>query len=85
MTLLSVRSLRRWCMFNVSVSFSLVSIIEVAPPRTVARAEQPGQERSTGRERNCACRSALDTELETELHTVESLIADGQKAVRGSG
>ncbi len=79
--LMSVRSMRHWCAFNVD------SFLQPRLHHEVATA--PALSRSLGDLTNStqpdpaklsACRSAIETELETKLQSVESLIAKGQKA-----
>ncbi len=79
--LLSVRSMRRWCMFNVTSFLQPRIDHEVAAPAALSRAlSSLARNAPPDPAKLAACRSALDTELETELHTVDSLIANGQKA-----
>jgi hypothetical protein len=79
--LLSVRSMHHWCMFNVVSFLEPRTDHEVAAPASLSRALS-ALARNTAPDpaELAACRSALDTELETELRTVESLLANGQKA-----
>jgi len=79
--LLSVRSMRRWCMFNVTSFLQPRTDHEVAAPAALARAlgnlasNAPPEAKALA-----TCQSAIDTKLEAGLHTVESLIANGQLA-----
>jgi hypothetical protein len=79
--LLSVRSMRHWCMFNVDSYLQPRTGHEVAAPAALSRALS-SLARSTQPDpaELAACRSAIDTELESDLHTVESLIAHGETA-----
>ena len=79
--LVSMRSMRQWCVFNVD------NFVQPRVPHEVATAA--ALSRSLGDLTNStqpdpakldACRSAIETELETKLQSVESLIANGQKA-----
>src|SRR5882724_633679 len=78
--LLSVRSMRRWCMFNVTSFLQPRTDHEVAAPAALSRAlGSLASNAPPEANKLAACRSALDAELETELHKVESLIANGQQ------
>jgi len=79
--LLSVRSLRRWCMFKVTSFLQPHIDHEVATPAALSRALGTlARSAEADPAELAACRSALDAELATALHAVESLIANGQKA-----
>jgi dienelactone hydrolase len=79
--LLSVRSMRHWCMFNVTSFLQPRTGHEVAAPAALSRAlSSLARNTPPDPAELAACRSALDTKLETELHAVEALIAKGQKA-----
>lgn len=79
--LASMRSMRQWCVFNVDNFLQPRVGHEVAAAAALARSlgylvdnTQPDPAKLA------ACRSAIEAELETKLQSVESLIADGQKA-----
>ncbi|HMI36075.1 MAG TPA: PHB depolymerase family esterase [Steroidobacteraceae bacterium] len=79
--LLSVRSMRHWCMYNVTSFLQPRTDHEVAAPAALSRAlSSLARSAPTDPAALAACQSVLDTEMETELHAVESLIARGQKA-----
>ena len=79
--MMSVRSMRRWCMFN-TYSFLQPHVgHEVAPAAALARAldilvggTPPDPARLA------ACRSEIDSELETRFGHVQALIAAGKQA-----
>jgi hypothetical protein len=79
--LMSMRSMRHWCAFNVDSFLQPRVHHEVATAAALSRSlgdltnsTQPDPAKLS------ACRSAIETELETKLQSVESLIAKGQKA-----
>ena len=79
--LMSMRSLRQWCVFNVDSYVQPRLGHEVAPPTALSRALRslldavpPDPAKLT------ACRSAIDRELAAKLRQVESLIANGRRA-----
>ncbi|HKC16261.1 MAG TPA: PHB depolymerase family esterase [Steroidobacteraceae bacterium] len=79
--LLSVRSMRRWCMYNVTSFLQPLTDHEVAAPAALSRAlSSLARSAPPDPAKLAACRSVLDSEMETGLHAVESLIAGGQKA-----
>jgi dienelactone hydrolase len=79
--LMSMRSMRQWCAFNVDSFLQPRVHHEVATAAALSRSlgdltnsTQPDPAKLS------ACRSAIETELETKLQSVESLIAKGQRA-----
>jgi len=79
--LVSMRSMRQWCMSNVDSFLQPRVGHEVAAAAALSRSlgaltnsTRPDPAKLS------ACRSAIDTELQTKLQSVESLIASGQKA-----
>ena len=79
--LLSVRSMRQWCMLDVSSFLEPRTGHEVAAPAALSRALSGlATNRPPDQAALAACRSALDGEVDTQLHAVESLIATGDKA-----
>jgi pimeloyl-ACP methyl ester carboxylesterase len=79
--LLSLRSMRQWCVYNVE------SIVEpfightVARPEALARAfGSLANASSAAADRLAHCRSELDAELDAKLKQVESLQGNGKRA-----
>ena len=79
--LVSMRSMRQWCMSNVDSFLQPRVGHEVAAAAALSRSlgaltnsTRPDPAKLS------ACRSAIDTQLQTKLQSVESLIASGQKA-----
>ena len=77
--LVSIRSMRQWCLFNVDDFLEPRVGHEVAMAAALSRsladlttAIEPDPAKLA------ACRSAIDTELETNLQRVEASIANGQ-------
>jgi hypothetical protein len=77
--LVSIRSMRQWCLFNVDNFLQPRVGHEVA---TAAALSRSLADLTTAIEPDpaklAACRSAIDTELETNLQSVEASIANGQ-------
>ena len=79
--LMSMQSLRQWCVFNVDSYVQPRLGHEVAPAAALSRALRslldavpPDPAKLT------ACRSTIDTELAAKLQQVESLVANGRRA-----
>jgi hypothetical protein len=79
--MLSLRSMRQWCVFNVE------SIVEpfldhaVAQPTALARAlGSLAGDSHPDPDRLARCRSTIDTELDSKFQKVDSLISSGKRA-----
>jgi hypothetical protein len=77
--LVSIHSMRQWCLFNVDKFLQPHVGHEVATAAALSRslADLTNTTQSS-QEKLSACRSAIETELETKLQSVEVSIADGQ-------
>jgi dienelactone hydrolase len=79
--LVSMRSMRQWCVFNVDNFLQPRVHHEVATAAALSRSlDDLTNSTQPDPAKLAACRSSIETELEKKLQSVESSIADGQKA-----
>ena len=79
--MLSMHSMRQWCVYNVESIVEPVIGHTVARPDALARAlASLDRGSSTAPDRLAQCRSAIDAEVDSKLARVESLLASGQRA-----